>query len=116
MKTKKWVILSIITMFVVLVSVQVSALSYFVNGNTYQQFSSNEKEKYVVGILDGWGYAKLEPFLHCSDKLLPMQPVAIVNKYMKDNPERWHYAMVSLVQDSLRSFCLKRAEEAEKKS
>ena len=116
MKTKKWGMFGVVTLFIVLVGVQVSALSVFVPGNVYQTLTDNGKTKYVVGVIDGLAVSGMEPFVECSYKLEPLQARAIVDKYMKDNPEHWHYGMSWIIKESLKSFCLKRVKETGRKS
>ena len=63
MKAKKWTIFGLITLFMILVGVQVFALSVFVSGNIYQTLTDNGKTKYVVGVMDGMAISGIEPFV-----------------------------------------------------
>jgi uncharacterized membrane protein len=66
MKTKKWGMFGVVTLFIVLVGVQVSALSVFVPGNVYQTLTDNGKTKYVVGVIDGLAVSGMDPFVECA--------------------------------------------------
>ena len=52
-----------VMLFMLLVGVQVFALSVFVSGNIYQTLTDNGKTKYVVGVMDGMAISGIEPFV-----------------------------------------------------
>jgi len=112
----------------VVVCILLPSLVYGIDGNAWIKQPENARAIYFIGLWDGWAqlqsegeeYRKthpeaalghIEPFLDglkdCH-KAKPMgQLIAIVEKYMKDHPESWHYSMPSLVVVALGELCFK---------
>jgi hypothetical protein len=85
----------------------------FTTGNGYRKFSQNDQLSYVVGVIDG---LKLAPtlggdkadmkwFLGCIRAMEADQIKALVDKFLADNPGRWHEPMHTLVYSSLLVPC-----------
>lgn len=85
----------------------------FTTGNGYRNFSKNDQLSYVIGVIDG---LKLAPtlggdkpdmkwFLGCIRSMEADQIKAIVDKFLVDNPGRWHESMHWLVYAALLTPC-----------
>lgn len=106
-----------------LVSSAASAQSIYVphgfeTGNDYQQMSPIEKQRYLVGVLDGFMAAPMlavrdlpvvRALQRCDQKmgLTDLQLRAIVDKFVEDNPERWGDDMDELVLNAMIGACRK---------
>jgi hypothetical protein len=90
------------------------------SGNDWRKLSTDAQDFYIVGVLDGWSNLRgeckdgqnncvfLETFatpLSCFTKSPFDQYVAIVRKYMNDNPSKWHYHMASSIRLALFDAC-----------
>jgi hypothetical protein len=83
----------------------------FFNGTQYLNINNKLAQAYyVAGVLDGFSYAfvdnpKIQAWLttHFEGKK-PDQISAVVNKFLKENPEDWHYQMGGLVIGALREW------------
>jgi hypothetical protein len=88
-----------------------AVVSGFITGTKYQRLTDAQKLGYVSGVMDSLAYSQLEPFTNCPDNIVNSQAQGIVDKYMKEHPEDWHYSMAETVRRALHSFCLKRVKE-----
>ncbi|MGH8542100.1 MAG: Rap1a/Tai family immunity protein [Gammaproteobacteria bacterium] len=85
----------------------------FITGNEYQEFSDLQKRRYVIGVLDGLLLAPLlaapnaevEWLGRCITGMTDTQVVAIVAKYLQQNPHRWHESMHVLVYSVFVTTC-----------
>jgi hypothetical protein len=88
----------------------------FMSGNDFQTFSPTGQKSYIDGIIDGFYYAPMiaqSNNTHASEIqrcLLAMhatdtQLVAIVNKYMADNPQLWGQKMNFITMAALFRAC-----------
>jgi hypothetical protein len=96
------------------------------DGNQWLTLPDPAREGYVTGVVDGWGevssgikikrdadpsYAPgaVENILHsvsaCARPMTYGRLMTIVEKYMKDHPEAWHYRMASNVFAAIRATC-----------
>lgn len=72
-----------------------------------------EKQKYVMGLLDGtflsplFGVEKgqMEWLERCATGMDGMQAVAVVEKYLRDSPARWHESMNVLTFSAFKQAC-----------
>jgi hypothetical protein len=87
----------------------------FVSGNIYIAMSVDEKTSYVMGVVDG---LLLSPFLKAPETELEKlkkclygmentQIVAIADKFLAANPERWHQSMHTTFWGALYAACFK---------
>ncbi|MBB3048972.1 hypothetical protein FHR99_003246 [Litorivivens lipolytica] len=85
----------------------------FTSGNRYQSLTSAEQMGYVAGVVDG---LKLAPtlsadkadmnwFRTCIDDMVATQIKAIVDKFLAENPARWHQGMHTTIYASLVGVC-----------
>jgi hypothetical protein len=94
-----------------------------ITGNEWKQLGRGEQQGYIMGVVDAWqhlGYAasqsKIQPPsstvtyftqpLKCvTQGMTYAQMIAIVQKYLEDNPYQWHYGMSSLIWTALDLAC-----------
>jgi hypothetical protein len=75
--------------------------SGFLTGNAYRGFSPESRRAYAMGLIDGMFLApffdakkqKLEWLERCGTGMGDEQIAAIFDKYLRDNPGRWHETM-----------------------
>jgi hypothetical protein len=112
----------------VLVCVLSPSLAHGIDGNAWIKQPENARAVYFIGLWDGWAYLQSEGEAHrkgqpdaapgyidsfldglkdCHKEKPMRQLIAIVEKYMKDHPESWHYSMGSLVVVALGDSCIK---------
>jgi hypothetical protein len=77
-------------------------VSGFCTGNTYLKFDDHAQVGYVMGVSDAFSLIASNPtntklFDSLSTGMSPKQVHAVVEKYMKDNPQEWHDAMAAIV-------------------
>jgi hypothetical protein len=85
----------------------------FFKGNDYRTLPQPEKIAYLTGVWDGYmfspalgGRAKNDQVLFdCLPNLVPDQLLAIVEKYMKEHPEKWGSSMNFIVFSALPKSC-----------
>ena len=79
-------------------------LSGFMTGNTYRELSADEKLGYAMGFVNGLLVAPMitgkeedATWLHpCISGMTNNQVVAILEKFLNDNPARWQQPMTVL--------------------
>jgi Rap1a immunity proteins len=93
-----------------------------ISGNDWKQIDPEEQRFYVVGVVDAWQHLEqvasrsvippsgaitvFTKIVKCVEKgMTYAQMVAIVQKYMENNPPKWHYGMTSLVWSALNEAC-----------
>lgn len=90
-----------------------TALSGFITGNIYKEFSYSEQRGYIIGYFDG---LLASPLLHrsnvesddlesCIRKMTDTQLLAMVDKYMTENPDKWHMPMNILMWSMIQDTC-----------
>lgn len=87
-----------------------------IDGNAWMQLGSGVKLVYVNGFMDGVAFWKTieqnpraaEAFWQCWAKWPPPQVLAIVEKYLKDNPNQWDQDIIALVPKAIIDACKKR--------
>jgi hypothetical protein len=96
------------------------------DGNQWRGLPASGREAYVTGVVDTWSevwsgikmktvanpaYAPgaveqvLRSVSECAQPMTYGRIIAIVEKYMKDHPEIWHYRMASNVFASIQASC-----------
>jgi len=112
----------------VVVCILSPSVAHGIDGNTWLKLPEDVRAVYLRGLWDGWihlqsegeGYRKghpgatpgilentLDELRHCLRGKPFTQLDAIVEKYMKDHPEAWHYQMASTVFVALGESCVK---------
>lgn len=92
-----------------------------IDGNHWNQLPNDRQNAYVMGVVDAWqniiGYCgapqgacfpvkgMFEPIVSCTSNRPYGQITAMVEKYMKDHPEGWHYDMASIIWTALSQAC-----------
>jgi hypothetical protein len=87
----------------------------FLTGNDYLQKSETERHGYVMGLLDGLfasatigsDSAVLARIKSCTLGMKSNQIMAILDKYLRDNPQIWHQDADVLFLQSLFRACPK---------
>jgi hypothetical protein len=87
----------------------------FLTGNSYRDLASSEKRGYVMGFLDGAFVSplfgapknKVKWLEDCAVGMTDEQVVAILDKWLTENPGRWHQRMNVLSFDALKEGCAK---------
>jgi hypothetical protein len=87
----------------------------FVNGNDYLELDANEKRAYAMGAIDGLlvapllsaPEAQLKRLHDCTLQMNDRQVVAIITKYLRDNPAKWHHPMNLSSFNAMRMACPK---------
>lgn len=85
----------------------------FLTGNDYQELSPGGKRGYVTGFVDGVLVAPvfdapkqaLQWIELCIVDMSNVQIVAIVDKWLSENPQRWHQPMNMLTFTALKDGC-----------
>ena len=85
----------------------------FLTGNTYRDLSPLGKRGYVMGFSDGVFIAPLLSapkaeilwLEQCMVGMTDVQIVAIIDKWLADNPAQWHDQMNILTYSALRGSC-----------
>jgi hypothetical protein len=87
--------------------------SGFHTGNSYNDLSVNERFGYAEGLVDGLLVSSLltgsdrnlELLEGCVHEMTNKQVVAILDKYLRDNPKFWHEPMNMLALTALKETC-----------
>jgi len=107
------------TLLIVLVlnfGFSIQANAGFLTGNKYRQAPEEIKTGYIMGTVDsigalsGWGDLTTPHILNintCTKGMPADQIVAIVDKYLESNPEKWHFDMTSLTLNAIIQACEK---------
>lgn len=85
----------------------------FYSGNEYRQLSQSQKMTYAAGVVDGiflaplYGAPKRQLLWleSCIVGITDEQVTAIIDKFMGENPARWHEPMHILAFTALRAAC-----------
>lgn len=106
-------LLMLITPFVVHADNGISVKRGFITGNTFRALDQPSKNVYATGLVDGILLApfygapeeRLNNFERCTAGMTGQQIVAIFEKHLKENPERWHHDMHIIAFSALREAC-----------
>lgn len=97
-------------------SVSPQIISGFMTGNTYRNLSDQEKHGYAMGIVDGIFASpvlfdapttEIQWIVTCVRGMTSEQLVAILNKYLNENPATWHEPMNLHATLALAKSCTK---------
>ncbi len=85
----------------------------FLTGNSFRAATDNEKIGYAMGFIDGVFVApifaapikEIKWVEKCVDGMTNKQVVAILNKFLDDNPARWHEPMNILAWAAIKTVC-----------
>lgn len=85
----------------------------FHTGTTYLQLSHEQRAGYAAGLLDGIFVSSvlgakgdvLDRLQNCAVGMSDIQLVAVFDKYLRDNPGRWHQSMHVLGYSALLAAC-----------
>jgi hypothetical protein len=126
--TTRWPLIVIAMLCCLLASLLGIAPALAISGNQWLQLTQATRGFYVSGVLDGWSLVrqgvgtlkKADPnyvtgtvednlirLTKCFDQspYTIAQILAIVEKYMKDHPEEWHFSMEGNVLAALGGVC-----------
>jgi len=88
----------------------------FVNGQTFLDWSENQRDIYTMGLIDGFGtgagladdsyrlYQRALP-IQCFKGMSSGQVRAIIEKFLRENPEMWDRSMSSLGWNAMERAC-----------
>lgn len=87
----------------------------FLTGNSFRDLSDTEKHGYAMGFIDGVLISpifnapgkELQWFERCIKGMTNKQVVAILNKFLEENPARWHEPMNILAFRAMVETCKK---------
>jgi hypothetical protein len=86
--------------------------SYF-RAERFLELNEPDQMMYTAGLMDGF-YAStffgatdetVSNLKSCTEKMDNKQVSAIITKYVKDHPERWHFALSALAHTALDNAC-----------
>jgi hypothetical protein len=118
--TRRWPCILIVACCLLAVAAKDTAAQ--LKGNEFQSLPDNSKLMYVVGILDGWDSVRsvmkgeekaptldlmFNSISRCVEdrKMTRRQTFAIVEKFMRDNPAKWHEEMAVLIWSAFNAAC-----------
>lgn len=91
-------------------------ITSYLNGNNYERLSPDARLIYVAGAIDGmvagaingggtrWG----EQLGRCVTNMQNAQLMAIIDKYLADNPANWDMQMNLLITNAMLAACTQR--------
>ena len=87
----------------------------FLTGNDYRGLDAISKNMYVTGLIDGmflapfYGASEKEVsyLAKCTEGMTASQIRAIFDKYLKNNPEKWHQNMHLIGYNAILGVCNK---------
>ncbi len=91
----------------------------FYSGNAYREFDEGQRWLYVSGVIEGmllaplYGAPRREMswLESCVAGMSNKQVTAIVDKFMSENPARWHEDMHTLVYSAMIGVCKRRSAQ-----
>jgi hypothetical protein len=110
-----------LTTVCLLFAVEANALS----GNQWKQLSLTQQQYYVMGVLDGWDdledtilrakeqtpiVSAFTKLVSCVEGMAHSQIHVIIQKYMENNPAKWHFGMALLVWNALHEVCVSKSK------
>ena len=107
--------LGILTFLVIvgLTTVAVGQTSTF-TGNAFRRSPVSQRTGYAIGLVSGLSVAKFQGpeatgiLVECLKGMTYGQLLAIIEKYIADNPAEWHHHMNQIANDALVGACTKR--------
>lgn len=109
MNILKFLTFILLTNFGLAVAAEDRALAYF-SGNGYLKLDNPRQQFYIAGIVDTMRvYAVLNPdpnpVIVCTKEMTIDQVKAIVDKFMKQNPQEWHNGMAGIAIGAIFEAC-----------
>ena len=91
----------------------------FIDGNDWRAADEGEKLAYTTGVIDGLVFAEIFQanaqsvgnFVDCINGMSSKQIKVIVQKYLDNNPEKWHQAMNRSVFFGVATACMNERRE-----
>jgi len=90
----------------------------FLKSEEFVRMDAMSQSKYAVGIVDGMLLAplfgapdngqKIRAFGACIEGMSDTQVAAIINKFLRDHPERWNDPLNAAVFSAMTEGCLKK--------
>lgn len=85
----------------------------FMTGQMFLELRESERSAYVMGLVDGMFWApvygapeaRINKFAQCISEMNNKQLSAILEKYLRDHPEKWHYVANSALWWAIREKC-----------
>jgi len=85
----------------------------FIRGNDYRSWNATEKNRYAVGVIEGMLLAplfgapkeQLSWLEECAAGMNSRQIIAILDRFLDDNPARWHEYMHTLAYTAMNDAC-----------
>ena len=85
----------------------------FVSGNQYRGLSEVAKNGYVMGLLDGFQFSpifdgnqrRIDALNECLGTSRSDQWMTLLDNYLTQHPERWHWGAHVLMYNALREVC-----------
>ena len=86
-----------------------------ITGNQWRQYSEDAKGFYLTGLFDAWNFSDalqdasgkviLSSVKPCLGNMTYDQLIAILDKYMKEHPERWNQQLTLILLPALGGAC-----------
>lgn len=99
----------------------VTVRSGFIKGQEFLQSSESRQRAYVMGLMDGFSFAPLLclgdtlPRIEaCVEDMSDVEITAILNRFLRDHPERLHESSNQLMYTALLEVCLKSAPRGDR--
>lgn len=99
----------------ILIVISISAVSFAQQqveptGNRYRVLSSDYRLGYLMGYVHGVSVGStpginVQRFEDCTEGRSFRQMMAILEKYLADNPGEWHRSMITIIPDALVDAC-----------
>ena len=87
----------------------------FLTGQEYLDFDARTQQGYAMGVVDGMllapmfgapsDAAKLKSLANCIEGMSNAQVKAIIDKFLKDHPERWNDPMHAVTYTAMMEAC-----------
>lgn len=87
----------------------------FLKARDYLDLDASSQRAYAMGVLDGMYMAplfgapendkRLLSLASCVEGMKASQVAAIIEKYVRDHPERWHWDLKDAAYSSMREAC-----------
>ncbi len=95
-----------------------AGMAWGMTGTEWNNYDAVTHQAYVLGLVNGWNFASLKdgndkwkqlyaPLNTCQmdRKMTVGQLAAILDKYLKENPEEWNYSVASILFNRLDAIC-----------
>jgi hypothetical protein len=108
---------ALVLLVVVIGAGVVGAAPKYITGNAWLKCGRPEKVVYMEGFQDGavvWRSLmekkpkEYEALWQCCQSWPPSQTLAVVEKYLKDNPQQWDKPIFLLIQEAIEDACQKK--------